>query len=199
MTGPLFRRRSLTSPCSSSNSRRSCSRIMSRICRISSTFIVELAGLPPSRFTRWRQGSPAYLTSKNEQFPPRPCQQLAAGVRHEYIVLDTDAAEPGHVRAGLDGEDHTGFERDRLHVLSRLADPRILMDVQAETVSGAVPEVGTKTLRLEDPPGSRVHSRRLHTRPDGCQCRLMSRLNRVVEVASARRRLADRDRAADVT
>ena len=39
------------------------------------------------------------------------CQHFAAGCRHEHVVFDPNAADPLHIGARLDREDHPRFEQ----------------------------------------------------------------------------------------
>ena len=56
-------------------------------------------------------------------------------VGHLDHVLDADAAEPGHVDAGLDRDDRAGRQR----VLVELAtEPRTLVDLEPDAVAEAV-------------------------------------------------------------
>src|SRR5271154_490976 len=63
-------------------------------------------------------------------------QGAGAVLGHHQSVLDADAAVPGNIDTGLDGDDEAGGEDSS----AQLADRRGLMDVEADAVSGAVLE-----------------------------------------------------------
>src|ERR1044071_4663407 len=103
---------------SSSNSATSCSRIISRICLISSKSI-RLQGY---------------------QLAGKGRQQLAACRGDQDIIFDADATEAGQVRTGFNGEHHAGRQADRRSVGAGLGDARLLVDIEAEAVARAVAE-----------------------------------------------------------
>src|SRR5271170_592680 len=55
---------------------------------------------------------------------------------HHQSVLDADAAVPGNIDTGLDGDDEAGREDSS----AQLADRRGLVDIETDAVPGAVLE-----------------------------------------------------------
>src|SRR5262249_18343568 len=112
---PCLRTRIFRPSCSSSNSASSCSRIRSRICLMTSTFIIRVPYQPSIivqcvlRFgVLCRTGSLLH-----RDFAPatrRVGQQLATLRRDEHVVFDAYAADAFHVRARLDREHHPRIE-----------------------------------------------------------------------------------------
>src|SRR5580704_18692384 len=63
-------------------------------------------------------------------------QGAGAVLGHHQSVLDTDAAVPGNIDTGLDGDDEAGSEDSS----AQLTDRRCLVDIEADAVPGTVLE-----------------------------------------------------------
>src|SRR5271155_3351597 len=74
-------------------------------------------------------------------------QSACAVLGHDQGVLPTDPAVPGNIDTGLDGDDEAGGEDSS----AQLADRRGLVDIEADTVPGAVLEALGPTGVGDDP------------------------------------------------
>src|ERR1700728_4294993 len=74
-------------------------------------------------------------------------QWAGAVLCHHQSVLDTDAALPGNIDTGLDGDDEAGREDSS----AQLADRRGLVDIEADAVPRAVLEAFGPTGLGDDP------------------------------------------------
>src|SRR5207302_7466990 len=100
-------------------------------------------------------------SSKGNQVAWEAREQLAAALGHQHIVFDAYAAESWNVRARLNGEDHAGGEGDRRHIRARLADARLFVNIEAESVAGAVTERITKPAAAQQIARRRIYGRRV--------------------------------------
>ena len=82
-------------------------------------------------------------------------------VGDDHRVLDPDAAVLGKVDAGLDGHDVAGGERS----VRRPGHPRVLVDLQADAVAGAVHEGVAPARLVDDGPAGGVDVLGLGARP----------------------------------
>src|SRR5262245_24101753 len=85
---------------------------------------------------------------------------------HEHVVFDANATEAGQVRTRLNGEDHVWDKCDRRKIRSRLADARLFVDIEAETMAGAMTERVAEATVAQQLTRRRIHCRcvdaRLH-------------------------------------
>src|SRR5439155_16098597 len=117
---------------------------------------------------------------------------------HQHIVFDAYAAESWNVRARLNGEDHAGGEGNRRHIRARLADARLFVNVEAETVAGAVTERITKPAVTQQIARRRIYGRRVDSGFHGGNGRRVRIPDCVVHAPRLARGRTDRHRAGQV-
>src|SRR5262245_10672845 len=86
-------------------------------------------------------------------------EQLTPVLGHEHVVFDADATEAGQIGTGFDGEDHVWGECDWRQIRSRLADARLFVHLEAETVAGAMTEGIAEAAAAQHLTRCRIHRR----------------------------------------
>ncbi len=147
-------------------------RVLRHSCTPRSSFVA----LRRSRRSGW---GPAVL---NRPGPIRRAgdvgQDLAAVGGYQHVVFDPDATPAGQVDAWLDGNDHAGLKRD----VGFLAEPRGLMDIEAQAVTQAVGKKRAETGLLDDGAGFGVDVPRHRTGPDRGDSSLLRRQDGPVDL-----------------
>src|SRR5581483_9945124 len=93
------------------------------------------------------------------------------GRRDDDGVLDADATDAGEVDAGLHGHDVTFGQR----TTGRRGHPRVLVDLEADAVTGAVRERVAPSGVVDDGAARAVDGRALDSRAHGVASRALAR------------------------
>jgi hypothetical protein len=92
---------------------------------------------------------------------------------YQYVVFDPYTTETRKVRAGFDRDDHARLQSNRRYVGTWSRNPRFLVNVQPQTMTGAMAEGLAQPSLLQNTPSSGIYCHGLDPWANGFDRRLL--------------------------